>query len=192
MATVRIGLRFVTPTTGLFSPVLDVLARPFGGDRASHAIKILRASVAQEFEGGYWLRPDGGQTGWKEVREFGSRPAPESPLGGSDGFLAQAWQGMNAFGGEEKTDTMAAITVTHPAAPVHRGGDVNPSDSYETKIGVTEKMRRFLGLEYGVWMKQEEITIPARPHATTNPKLEENLATMFGRVIAAAASGVNP
>ncbi len=188
MAQVSISLRLAQPISGMFSEILEVLDHPFSGQRGRDAIALLRKSVRKEFAAGAWSRPEGGTSSWKTVLPFGIRPAPPTPLGGTAGFLSAAWQG-GQYGFQEKSDTKVAIGVTHDAAPVHRGGDPDPSESYVTIIPITEQMRKRVGYEFktGFPREQTQIEIPARPHATTNPELEADLVQAFGRLIAVAA-----
>ena len=190
MAQISVSLRLARPIGDLFAGVLDILDRPFAGSRGAEAIRILRDSVRKEFEAGAWARPQGGFSSWKKVEPFGTRPAPATPLGGASGFLSLAWQG-GQFGFEEKSAGRVAIGVDHPAAPVHRGGDPNPSESYETSIPITLQMRKRVGYEFktGFPKEQTDVKIPARPHATTNPALEESMVQLFGRAIASISGG---
>lgn len=185
MASISVSLRLARPIGDLFVGTLDVLDRPFAGSRGDEAIKLLRESVRKEFSAGAWARPEGGFSRWTKVEPFGIRPAPETPLGGTSGFLSLAWQG-GQFGFQEKSAGRVAIGVDHPAAPVHRGGDPNPSKEYVTTVPITLQMRKRVGREFktGFPKDQEDIKIPARPHATTNPELEESMVQLFGRALA--------
>lgn len=185
MAEIRVSLRLARPIGDIFAGELDILDRPFAGARGDAAIKLLRESVHKEFAAGAWSRPEGGSSPWTKVEPFGIRPAPETPLGGTSGFLSLAWQG-GQFGFQEKSARRVAIGVEHPAAPVHRGGDPNPSREYVTTVPITLQMRKRVGREFktGFPKDAESFEIPARPHATTNPVLEENMVQLFGRALA--------
>jgi len=185
MADITVSLRLARPIGDLFSGVLEVLDRPFAGARGVEAIRLLRESVRKEFEQGAWARPEGGFSRWEKVEAFGIRPAPATPLNGTGGFLSLAWQG-GQFGFEEKGDRRVAIGVQHDAAPVHRGGDPNPSNEYVTTVPITLQMRKRVGREFhtGFPKDVDSFEIPARPHATTNPVLEENMVQLFGKALA--------
>lgn len=155
------------------------------------AVKAWRALVAQEFAQEAWRPRSGPFRAWKPVEAFGSREAPEKILDRT-GALRRAWLGVGAGSLERITDEMGEFGVSQlllPYAHVHRGEgeDVSAAASRQPfKIRVTTKMRYYLGLTYGVWLRASttEISIPRRPHATTSPELKTRVNAIFNAHIA--------
>jgi hypothetical protein len=72
-----------------------------------------------------------------------------------------------------------AIHSDHPGAFIHRGGH-SADASMVTIHQRSRKQSAFLQHEYGVRMPYEgKLEYPARPHATTNPDLENAIAARF-------------
>lgn len=178
----------VTPAGRFLAGIMEVLDAPMAGPRGIAVTAALRASVAKEFAEGAHSLPEGGTRPWAENVEFGTRVLPETPLGGPSGSLAQAWAGASSGGFlalEERQDDRVLIGVSHPSAAMHRGGD--DASEGETVMDLTFKAASFLRHEYGVEVKGGDVVhIPARPHATTNPALEEAIVAVFQRSFAAA------
>lgn len=149
------------------------------------AVGFWRDVIGQEFATESWRPPSGAPRPWKEVEAFGSRPAPVHILSRS-GRLEQAWSG--GFGSITRiTDTGAEFGVSGAAVPyaaVHRGGSgavTTAVASVPARIPVTQKMRTFLGLSFGVWLKSDTkvIRIPRRPHATLNPEVRTGVTAIM-------------
>ncbi|MEM1181173.1 MAG: hypothetical protein AAGM22_22715 [Acidobacteriota bacterium] len=169
----------------LLGKLLDAFKAPFRG-MERQGVKAMRKSVASEFAGRYWHTPQGRKIPWAPSKPFGRRPAG-SPLGGPGGSLAQAWAG-SAGGFEVMGPERLAIGVDMPFAALHRGGAGTSADLRETRIkakriGAQGKpaMHWRLGMEFGVWISPaklltEGLSIPSRPHATSNPELADALA----------------
>jgi phage gpG-like protein len=164
-----------------------VLRAPFGSGRGRRAVEVMRSSVASEFREHQWLTPDGGALRWKETLPFGDRPEKE-PLGGPSGTLARAWAG-GPSGFSTIDPQRAAIGISHPGAAMHRGGSGTDARERVTivrprKTGAKglPSMFWYLGLTFGAWISprrlERGLEIPSRPHATSNPKLEADLAAI--------------
>lgn len=189
----------------------EVIGEPLGAlrERISprNMGRVLRAGIKawagiidQEFATRSWFMPGGGTKKWDDVKEFGvsgikskfgvskATPANPTPLERS-GRLRGQYRAAAAGGG--------AISVTSDGASaeyrinvggygvVHRGGSgkLLSGDIVPLAIQVTDKMRWFLGLNKGVWLKREtkEVFIVRRPHATSNPKIRGQLRYLFAQ-----------
>lgn len=173
----------MTPPSGeaIFGRLLRLLEQPFAGQVGTDAIGELHRSVAQEFTQGGWSAPEGGVRPWPQVREFGTRPAPSIALGGPQGSLAQAW----ATGAVEHRGDRVSISSDHPAGYFHRGGEDASIDRFEYDI--TAKAAGYIRHTFGVGVEPgQTFVLPARPHATTNPNLEQALAERLSRAISEA------
>lgn len=190
MGRAVVGLR-ASNTAGLFRGLLTSMVDPMrvAGDEVRDA---MRGSIREEFAGAYWKSPSGARVPWKATQPFGSRPAGPT-LGGTDGGLFRAWMG-GPGGYERRTATAVTLGVSRPNAAVHRGGtgtSVNPRRRTKVRakaIGARGLPSMFwlLGLRFRVWIRPEKlltqgVEIPARPHATRNPNLEERLADILLR-----------
>lgn len=154
------------------------------------AIKAWAAVIDQdEFGGRQWLMPGGGTQRWKDVPAFGNVPANPTPLQRT-GRLRAAYKSAAAGGGTISATTEGGKVELHVNVPggyaaVHRGGTgkLLSGDIVPLAIPVTDKMRWFLGLSKGVWLKRstKSILIPRRPHATSNPKIRGQLRYLFAR-----------
>lgn len=141
-----------------------------------------------EFGGRQWLMPAGGTKRWDDVKEFGNVPANPTPLVRS-GALRARYRAAAAGGGAISVTVgggRAEMRVHVPGyGAVHRGGTgkLLSGDIVPLAIAVTAKMRWFLGLSKGVWLKRDttRILIPRRPHATSNPKIRGQLRYLFAQ-----------
>ncbi len=137
-----------------------------------------RQMVVEEFRAESFRGPRGGFTRWPKTKPFGNRPAPQRTLHRS-GRLERAWGG-GAGSVTSVTSAGAKWGVSVPYAGFVRSG---------ARIGVTRKMRMFLGLSFGVWLSPSKsvIVIPARRHA----ELGNNVAFKkdAGLIIAAHMTG---
>ena len=168
------------------NPLDKELARVMDPTPAYEAgVKFWRSIIAGEFAGQFWRPPSGSTRAWKEVKKFGNQPAPVRILSRS-GRLEQAWAG--GFGSITRiTKDGAEFGVSGAALPyaaVHRGGAgaVTTAMAAEPeRINVTPKMRVFLGLNKGVWLKKDTkvILIPRRPHATVNPEVRTGITAIM-------------
>lgn len=106
---------------------------------------------------------------WKRTEPFGSRPAPSRTLHRT-GSLEAAWLGNGP----------AAITETNRANTVRIGVDarIMPQAAVfqragVTMIRVTPKMRAYVGLNFGVWMRRSttRVRVEGRPVALNRATL---------------------
>lgn len=153
------------------------------------AVEFWRQIIAGEFAGQFWRPPSGAPKPWKNVEAFGNVPAPVKILSRS-GRLEQAWAG--GFGSITRiTATGAEFGVSGAALPyaaVHRGGSGKVTTAMAnraTEIRVTPKMRVFLGMAKGVWLKKDTkvIRIIPRPHATENPEVRTGITAIITNYI---------
>lgn len=163
----------------------------FAGPLGDEVIRAVRDSVAREFDRGGWLRPQGGFQRWDKGKEFGEKEPADQPLGGSSGRIAQAWAG-GPGGFAQKFAKRVVVGVTAPWARIHRGGQGNVSEFKTTQVRGSLAMWWYLGLNFDVWVSREKVmnvgfTIPARPHATTNPALREELRRIVARYMTSKA-----
>ena len=162
----------MTPASGeaIFGRLLAALAAPFAGQTGNAAIRALQESVEEEFSRGGWKTPGGGFNEWKDNEQWGDRPLPDVPLGGPGGQIARSWLDSAPI----HDPSLVAIYSDHVAVQFHRGGDDAGTDSFTYEI--TPKASAFNAWAFGVQVPPgKEITLPARPHATANPDLEEKL-----------------
>jgi phage gpG-like protein len=148
-------------------------------------IGAMRESVRLEFEEQRWANRAGRFSDWlpHSSATRAMTDYEEHPLLNKSGTLRGAWLGLNTHGFSAFDQDTAVIGVRGlPYAAIHRGAaetdQVRRSGHRGgTKIAVTPKMRMFLGLAKGLWLKAKTkyIRIPARPHATPNPRLRRAL-----------------
>jgi len=163
----------------------------FAGPLGDEVIRAVRDSVAREFDRGGWLHPQGGFRLWPRGMEFGEREAADQPLGGGSGRIAQAWAGGDG-GFAQKTAKRVVVGVRAPWARIHRGGQGNVNEFQVTRVRGSLAMWWYLGINFDVWVSQEKVmnvgfAIPARPHATTNPSLREELRRIVARYMTSKA-----
>lgn len=178
----------------------EIIGRPLAATRerlsARNMGRVLNAGIRawaavidQEFEQRSWFMPGGGTRPWKPVEKFGNVPANPTPLQRS-GALRAAYRAAAAGGGaisvsQDQATIEYRVNVPKPYGVVHRGGSgkLLSGDIAPLSISVTPKMRLFLGLSRGVWLKKstEKVTIERRPHATSNPKIRGQLHYLFAR-----------
>lgn len=162
----------MTPASGeaIFGRLLAALEAPFAGQAGADSIRAMQESVEEEFSRGGHKTPGGGFETWDETRPWGDRPVPSVPLGGPGGQLAQSW--LDNPGQHEPS--RVAIYSDHVAEQFHRGGEDADTESFTYEL--TGKASAFNAWAFGVIVEPgTEITLPARPHATANPDLEEKL-----------------
>lgn len=173
----------IIPAGRFLGGIQAVLENPMGGGRSAEVTRALRESVAREFAAGAHSLPSGGTRPWKENVAFGTRELPSIPLGGPSGSIASAWAGSSTggfVGLHETSPERVAIGVSHPAAEMHRGGQDGSEGS--TTMVLTHKAAAFLRHAYEVDTEGgNSVTIPARPHGTTNPGLEASVVAIFQR-----------
>lgn len=165
----------------IFGRLLKLLSKPFDGEVGRGVGSDLQASVRKEFEQSGHSKPGGGVEKWDEVKAFGTRPAPSSPLGGVSGSIARAW----LDGAPRVTSHLVEISSDHPAGFFHRGGDDGTIREFE--YDVTDKATVYIRRTFGVPIPfGSTFTLPSRPHATTNPGLEEAVAKRFAAAVLAS------
>lgn len=155
------------------------------------SVRAHRQIVRKEFELEVWERPAGGKQRWLKTRAFGSDLAPAGSSVAPaktlqhSGRLRRAWlgEGPGAVTRIGRRDAVFGVSGI-PYAAVHRGGTgkvLTADASIPAKIPVTPKMRVFLGVAKGVWLRKTttHITIPRRPHATDNPEAATRRAAIF-------------
>lgn len=163
----RHGSRGLVPIeTKSETEIAVIIAR--GSDLRTPFRRIVRegrAMVSEEFEKQSYRQPSGGFVAWDKTKPFGNREAPNKTLHRT-GALRGAWEG-GAGGYEEVTRTFATFGVLglgRYVDAVREGAN----------IPVTRKMRLFLGLEFGVWMRADRKTIRIQPrrHADLEKSVE--------------------
>ena len=169
----------VVPGGEPFAGITRVLTNPFLGERGRKILDELKKSVRTEFEVGGHRKPTGGVQKWDDNVIFGNRELSNPPLGGPAGAIARGWlDGTH----DDVKPFKVEIGSDHPGAFVHRGGHDGTIE--QTVIERTPKQTSFLRHEFGVRIPLAgTITIPARPHATTNPALEEAIARRFSEML---------
>lgn len=193
----RVNIRLRQRQIRSLEQVSRALDRPMSRDVGRRIIRAVRGVINEEFTRGVWLRPSGGSAPWKQGHDFGSHKAKRPPLGGPGGRLARAWAGGRG-GFSESDGNSVTIGVRLPYAAVHRGGVENVQAGRITVIRPRRKgkggrpaMFWFLGLVLGVWLRKETLRrglkVPARPHATDNPKTRQAVAEILADLIASRA-----
>lgn len=157
---------------------------------------IAREAIQDEFLRSVWRSPQGEEPWAPHVEHDQYFSHPQLIVSG--GLLA-AWMGTGSGAIDKRDDTSFTIGVSgHPAAEIHRGGTtaaaaVRSARDKATLIFVTDKMRWFLGLVLGMWLKKTttHIRIPARPHATPDMATREAMRDALGAYLVndAAAFG---
>ncbi len=128
-----------------------VLLQPFGQARGLQAAKIMRAGpkgVMRQFVDQTEYRAQA-SIPWARTKPFGNRKAPRKTMLGR-GLYRAAWMG-GAGATERITPSSVQIGVDRGLFPQVR---IHQSRNASTKIKATQKMRYFLGLNYGVWLKK--------------------------------------
>lgn len=95
---------------------------------------------------------------WKRTRPFGTRPAPARTLHAT-GALEAAWTGRGAGSVVHFTGRSVSVGVDRvqfPQVTVFQRRS-------PTLIRVTPKMRMFLGMEFGVWLRSATTSITVDP-----------------------------
>lgn len=141
-------------------------------------IQTQRDSVRQEFEQEAGFLASGQLVSWPAVRRFGNMAAG-APLVRS-GALLRSYLGQGPGSVEEVGETTARWGITGRVAEyarVHRG----LKNGRPFRIRVTRRMRLFLGLVRGVWLRSSTKTlkIPARPHGAWTPALQQRATTIL-------------
>lgn len=152
------------------------------------AIANWRELIAEEFDTQSWRAPSGAPRPWAATKPF----AGEGTFGfgkilNRTGRLRDAWLGRGEGSFERVNATSASFGVTGTVGlygSVHRGGsgEVRAAQSRIPFVQkVTPKMRVFLGLAKGVWLKKTttELVTPRRPHATINPEIRTRITAIF-------------
>lgn len=142
---------------------------------------IAREAIQDEFLRGVWRSPQGEEPWAPHVEHPQYASHPLLILSGS--YLA-AWMGTGSGAIDRRDDNSFTIGVSgFPASELHRGGTTaRNTKAGITLIFVTEKMRWFLGLVLGMWLKKTttHIRIPARPHATPDMATREAMRDALG------------
>lgn len=100
-----------------------------------------------------------GSQPWKPTSDFGTRKAPARTLKNRGNYLA-AWRGEAAGSVTRITGNSVAVGVDEKVFPQVRVFQ----RSGPTKQRVTRKQRFYLGMEYGVWLR-EGTTLTNEPRA---------------------------
>ncbi len=121
-------------------------------------------SVADQFSQQATQSPNGRVQAWPPRVPFGT--AKGGPLLVRSGQYAAAWTGQGAGSLQLVTPTSCSIGVSPAAFPQAAVFQA----SGPTAITVTRKMRMYLGMTYGVWLRGDTmaLTVPPRP-VRSNP-----------------------
>jgi hypothetical protein len=149
----------------------------------AESVKVMRASVGEEFAGKFWKMPSGGRQPWAKFSEATKKMKgfQDHPLLEESGTLSQAWLGLNGYSLTKIDRNSASIGVQGlPYAALQRGGSGGGIAS-EILIPVTAKMRFFLGGSKGFWLKPDTASLRhvSRPQATGDPALLAKLQGML-------------
>lgn len=173
--TVQIELVIRRNPAGMKTDVLDAKLADLG-PWLTAAKGIAREAIQDEFLRGVWRSPTG-EVPWEPHVEY-----PEyvsHPLMIWTGKTIAAWMGTGPGRIDRRDEKSFTIGVSgHPGLLVHRGGtNARNAKAGVTLIFVTQKMRWFLGLVLGMWLKKttQFIRIPARPHATPDMRTREEM-----------------
>ena len=160
-------------------------------------VRMRRGMINLEFLREGWFAPGGGFVPWQKTRDFGTRKAPRKTLSRTAALL-RAWTGVGLGALERVTDKAATFGVSglrFPYAAVHRGGAGEVGTGIAgvpARIPVTQRMRFYLGLTFGVWLRSGKrfIEIPRRPHATNSPEARTRTTALFVDFIRQAVARV--
>lgn len=140
-----------------FTPVLGklrtIVREPYGGNRGERVRRSAQRTLRTQFErGGYFSAS--GFVAWTPTRAFGTKPATVPTLGGPSSSLGRAAAG-GAGGAWATGPKKVQLTITLPYWDVHDEG---------ARIGVTPKMRGFVGVTFGVQFRADKthVVIPQR------------------------------
>ncbi len=151
------------------------------------AIAAARSVIHDEFNREAWRPPSGAAQPWQKTGPFGNEPAPAKTLQRSGSLLAAWLGGAGSFQRIEQQQASFGITgMVARIASVHRGQGTQADARVPTRIAVTPKMRVFLGVVKGVWLRKTttHITIPKRVHATDNPETATRVTALFAAFVA--------
>lgn len=137
-----------------------------------------REQVQAEFRRGAGMTESGRLVSWPAVRRFGDQ-APGEPLVRS-GALLRSYLGQGPGAVEDVGPTAARWGISGRIARyarVHRGLE----GGRPFRVHVTRRMRLFLGLVRGVWLRSTTrlLEIPPRPHGAWTPALQQRTATIL-------------
>ena len=155
-----------------------VAKAPMAGGRGKEMVSAMRRRTADGMRAHRHVRKGGGSSRWAK-RAGGRWPASEPWLRA----MLTAWGG-GAGGGSFVEKARAGIYVTMRWAVVHTGGaGLNRLERRETRIRVTDRMRRFLAAAFGIFLRAAKkfIVLPARPHAAATPELHRDCAAIVRR-----------
>lgn len=177
------------------------LAKPLNSTRGLEAIRILRigtrgirAQFADQTEyRGKNVIP------WAKTKPFGNKPAPKKTLHGSGGYRSAFLGGAGAIQRVTANSVEVGVDpVKFPMVKIHQGRyasrRVKPKEKVK-KLGPNYgqwTMRWFLGLTYGVWIKNSKLSkgvlIPRRRVSLATATKKE-ISTYLARDIKARIRG---
>ena len=177
------------------------LAKPLNSTRGAEAIRILRfgtRGIRSQFADQTEYR-EKSAIPWARTKPFGNKPAPKKTMHGSGGYRAAFLGG----GGSIQKITANSVEVgvdpvAFPMVKIHQGRyasrRVKPKETVK-KMGPNYgqwTMRWFLGLTYGVWIKNSKLTkgvlIPRRRVSLASATRKE-ISTYLARDIKARIRG---
>lgn len=173
----------------------QVMAKPLSSTRGQEALKILRfgaKGVRAQFGDQTEYRGNS-SIPWVKGHDFGTRKAPAKTMQGSGAYRSAFLGGAGAI--TEITANSVRIGVNagkFPQVRVHQGA--YGSRRIKPKQKVTSgrnkgqwKMRFFLGLTYGVWMKNSTLSkglkLPRR-RVSVSSTVRRNVAKYLRREVA--------
>lgn len=172
-----------------------IFAKPFEGERAQTAAKILRfgpGGIKEQFDYSVEMRKAAIYP-WKVTEPFGNRPGSSAPMAG--GRYERAWLGLDRGSitrGEDKSVEIGVMESEFPQVKVHQGN--RPMVKiFANKPAPNRKgdwaMRIYLGLTYNFWftihkVRVEGIRLVRRRVSISNEvlaKIRKNLHEEFGK-----------
>lgn len=144
-----------------------VCAKPLSSTRGAEAMKILRfgtRGIRQQFADQMEYRGKSAIP-WKKGHDFGIKKAPAKTMIGTGGYMSAF---LGGAGGISKitpnTIEVGASATKFPQVKIHQGRfasrRIKPKEKV-AKLGPNYgqwTMRWFLGLTYGVWIKNSKLT----------------------------------
>lgn len=141
-----------------------IFAKPFEGERAQTAAKILRfgpGGIKEQFDNSTEMRRNANYP-WRATEPFGTRPGNATPMAG--GPYERAWLGIGSGSIAKSTDNSLEVGVDagqFPQVRVHQGN--RPFVRIRAKTPAKRKgdwaMRIYLGLTYGVWLTVRKVRV---------------------------------
>ena len=137
----------------ILGKIKDIARKPFDAGRGELVRRRSVAVFREQFSRGGYFGPNGLIT-WTPTQPFGSKPATVPPFGGGGSLLAAMAGGPGGSWTSSANKVKMSLSLIY-AAIHHEGG----------KIGVTPKLRGFVGFTFGVNLRSDKtaIIMPRRP-----------------------------